>query len=438
MLRRPLGLPSCGDQLRRRTIGNVLSSLTGQLHQHRYPAATREDLESEEEWLPRPNRRGSYEEALRVACQRALDTSEVLWDDMKRLSQRTRDTSQTRSGSHSRSHTQSRGRSHSRCHTRSRGTSQSRSCPQGSSQSRWPRSPSGPPPGRRVTFREPELEPNSKGGVEDYLLEPPVSDMKTWLEWQACQLSTPAWWSELTAILGVKDLQKLACKTWASFSIPEVRMRAFLEQEYTVTLTPKCLNRKAFLLDELSYLDVWQQFVLLMVTYAWGLQYWTEKLNLPESPDFHLLVGSIVELREKVWEHVTFTNWDILQGIGAVHLGATSQWPQATVFSQVLLTLVDKLDFTEATTHTAPPAVADVDMARCTTPLFGMERENCYLLVITTSIGKLSLGPSGNNPKRSPNDSPRGNTFWNPQMAAVFSGSTRAVGHRGATVKELK
>ena len=55
LLRRPLGLPSCGDQLRR-TICDILSSLTDQLHRHGYPATTGEDLESEDEWQPRPNR----------------------------------------------------------------------------------------------------------------------------------------------------------------------------------------------------------------------------------------------------------------------------------------------------------------------------------------------------------------------------------------------
>ena len=135
------------------------------------------------------------------------------------------------------------------------------------------------------------------------------------------------------------------------------------------------------------------------------------KLNPPESPDFHPLAGSVVELRETVREHVTFTNWDILWGIRAVHPGATSQWHQTTLFSQVLLALVNELDFTEATTHTTPPVVADVDTARCTTPPFGTERENCSPLVVTTSIGQLSLGLSGDNPERSPNDSPRGNTF---------------------------
>ena len=90
--------------------------------------------------------------------------------------------------------------------------------------------------------------------------------------------------------------------------------------------------------------------------------------------------------------------------------------PQTTLFSQVLLppgNEPSELDtgFMEATTETAPLAVADVDTARCTTPPFGMERENHYLLVVTTSIEQLSLGSGSNNPKKSPNDSPRGNTF---------------------------
>ena len=74
-----------------------------------------------------------------------------------------------------------------------------------------------------------------------------------------------------------------------------------------------------------------------MITYARGLQYWAEKHNLPDSPDFYLLAGGVVELREAVKEYVTFTNWDVLWGLGAVYPGATNQWPQTTLFSQVLL-----------------------------------------------------------------------------------------------------
>ena len=91
LLRRPPGLPPCEDQWRRRAIHNILSSLTSQLHQCGYPATTGDGQESKEEWLPRTNRRESYEEVLRVAHQRVLETAEVLEGDIKRLSQGIRD-----------------------------------------------------------------------------------------------------------------------------------------------------------------------------------------------------------------------------------------------------------------------------------------------------------------------------------------------------------
>ena len=218
-------------------------------------------------------------------------------------------------------------------------------------------------------------------------------------------------------------------------------MRAIPGQKYTVSAAPKSLNRNAFLPDDLH--DIQQQPVLLTVIYARGLQYWAEKCNSLESPDFCPLVGGVVELREVVRDYVTFTNWDVLWGLGAVHPGATNQWPKTTLFSQVLLPPGNEpsgLDtgFTEATTQTAPPCVADVDTDRCTTPPFGTEGEDWYLLVITTSIEQLSLGPGSDNPKKSPTDSPRRNTFQNPWMDAVLSGSTKAVSYGGATMKELK
>ena len=85
-------------------------------------------------------------------------------------------------------------------------------------------------------------------------------------------------------------------------------MRALLEPEYTSPPAPRSLNRNAFLPDELSYQDVWQQPVLLMIAYARSLQYWAEKQSLPRSPDLHPLVGSVVELWEAVREHVTFNH----------------------------------------------------------------------------------------------------------------------------------
>ena len=213
-------------------------------------------------------------------------------------------------------------------------------------------------------------------------------------------------------------------------------MRAFLEQEYTAPPAPKCLSRNAFLPDKLSCQDVWQQPTLLMVAYARGLWYWAEKLKLPRSPDLHPLAGSVVELRKTMQEHVTFNHWDVVQAFGAIHLGSTSQWPQATLFSHVLSLPVEGQDFAETTTHTTSSA-AEEDMTRCATPPSGTEKENWYLLVITASVGQLNLGPRGNGPKRSRADIHNENTFWNLQMAAAFPGSTRAISYGGITVKEL-
>ena len=96
-----------------------------------------------------------------------------------------------------------------------------------------------------------------EGDIEDYSMEPSVSDVEMWLEWQAQQLGTPAWWMELKAIPGIRNPWKLTQNIRASFYIPKVRMRALLELEYTALPTPRSLNRNTLLPDELSYQDVW-------------------------------------------------------------------------------------------------------------------------------------------------------------------------------------
>ena len=94
--------------------------------------------------------------------------------------------------------------------------------------------------------------------------------------------------------------------------------------------------------------------------------------------------------------------------------------------------------FTEATTQTISLTANDVEPIRHIIPQDRMEEENHYLLVITTSIRQLSLGSVGNNLGELSAAPPGGNTFWNPHMAAILSGLTRAVGYPGATVKELE
>ena len=75
--RRSLGFPSCGEWQRRRTIQDILSSLTDWLHRQAYPAATR-DLDLQEGGWVRPDQQESYEVALLAACQRVLETTKAL------------------------------------------------------------------------------------------------------------------------------------------------------------------------------------------------------------------------------------------------------------------------------------------------------------------------------------------------------------------------
>ena len=56
-----------------------------------------------------------------------------------------------------------------------------------------------------MIFREFVVELSSERNVQDHMMEPPVSNVETWLEWQAEQLGTPVWWLDLKAIPGVKD-----------------------------------------------------------------------------------------------------------------------------------------------------------------------------------------------------------------------------------------
>ena len=177
---------------------------------------------------------------------------------------------------------------------------------------------------------------------------------------------------------------------------------------------------------------------LLTVAYARGLQYWVEKLNLLESPGFCPLVGSIMELREVVREHIVSTNWELLRDLGRVNLAATYQWPQPSSSRRVVPPSELDNGFTEATTQSVSLAISNAEPIRCITSQDRMEEENWYLLVIMTSIRQLSLGSVGDDLRDLSAAQPGRNTFQNPCMAAVLSGSIRVVGYPGATMKELE
>ena len=170
-----------------------------------------------------------------------------------------------------------------------------------------------------------------------------------------------------------------------------------------------------FLLDKLSYQDMQQQPFLLTVAYAQGLQYWAERLNLPVDPDFHPLVRSVLELRERVKEHVIFSKQDVIQGLGRIDPGTMSRWPQPTptdlgraksgppgawemhvTTSESMYTTVpstrlqvddrpigQNASLIEAATQTSSATLSEVELTSPIAPPHWAEEEKWYVLVMT-------------------------------------------------------
>ena len=124
----------------------------------------------------------------------ALVTTEALHNDLERLDDECRERSQA--------HNQSRSqpRSHLRNLSRDQTQGHSQSPPCTNSQDVHSPLPDGQP-NRRVNF----CKPGDKCSVvegENPSVEPSVSNLEAWLEYQSTQIGTPMWWKELEALLG--------------------------------------------------------------------------------------------------------------------------------------------------------------------------------------------------------------------------------------------
>ena len=337
----------CGELRRRRAIQDILSSLQTRLQRWTYSAKAEDLCAQGGEWVWSDPLQ-SYEVALWAAHQKALETTKALQSDLEQLDDECRGRSQvcsqsrswprTRSGSQcrnwSRNCSGNCSRNHSRGQSRGWARAHSQSCP---CPEPWSvQSPSlDKSPTKRVSFHDPENEDSMAEG-RNPLAKPSINDLKIWLDYQAKQLGTPMWWRELEAVPSITDQHRFAWKIRASFYIPEVRSRMFLEEGYSMPPAPWSLNREAYLLDRLFYQDVRWQPALLTVAYCWCLQHWVEKCNLPWNPDFCPLAESVRELRQAIHEFVNITREDVMEGL-EMEGTEDGHWPSpTTIFSQVL------------------------------------------------------------------------------------------------------
>ena len=277
-----------------------------------------------------------------------------------------------------------------------------------------------------MSFHNPDNVKNPVKEEVSNLMEPSMDDLETWLEYQAGQLDTPAWWGELAVVPGIEDRCKFAWKIRASFYVPEVCLRVSPEQVYTAPPAPWVLDRGTFHPEKLTYQDVRQQLILLTIAYARCLQHWAEKHNLPKNPDFCPWAECVRELWQTVREFVNITYRDVMQGLNiekceASHLGVT-------IFSRVLANPINEPRIVEDPPHQESPPPKD-EAIWCASPPQGLEQHDRYVLVVTLLVGRLDLGAGGNNIRESQGGR---SLFQNPQMSAVFP-PPRVVSHYGGT-----
>ena len=83
--------------------------------------------------------------------------------------------------------------------------------------------------------------------------------------------------------------------------------------------------------------------------------------------------------------------------------------------------------------HPVSPLAKD-EATWCTSPPPEIKQSDRYMLVVTSSVGQLNLGPGGDNARRSQSDEI---CFWNPWMLAMFPPPHGVIHYRGATLTEL-
>ena len=121
------------------------------------------------------------------------------------------------------------------------------------------------------------------------------------------------------AVPEVEDCEKLAQEVQASFQLPIRASKLHkMENYHQAPPAPLCLLQRNFLPPPDSIfacqniLEIqWEK----MVAYAWALQYWMEKTDLPARGRPHLLLESVKELQEKMRCYLSFSDKEVFKGI---------------------------------------------------------------------------------------------------------------------------
>ena len=106
-------------------------------------------------------------------------------------------------------------------------------------------------------------------------------------------------------------------------------------------------------------------------------------------------------------EFVTISYQNVMQNLEVERPETSQPQPKMTIFSQVLATPVDEQKTVETPSCSISPLAED-EAIWCTSLPPVVKQSDRYMLVVTSSVGQLNLGPDGDNARGSPSS---GNVF---------------------------
>ena len=144
----------------------------------------------------------------------------------------------------------------------------------------------------------------------------------------------PGWCQELAKIPEIDDHQELAQKVLASFDLPwQISEQYGVENYYQAPLAPPCICQKSFLPQpdpKFACQDIRESQLEKTVAYSQALQFWADKANLPTQGQPHLLVGSVLKLREEMKCYISFPDKAIFSGVALSEGSLTMQSEETT------------------------------------------------------------------------------------------------------------
>ena len=138
------------------------------------------------------------------------------------------------------------------------------------------------------------------------------------------------------------------------------------------------------------------------------------------------MAESVRELRQAIHEFMNITQEDVMEGLKMEEPEGGHQLSPTTIFSRVLSPPANRQELAESSTWPKDRAV------QCTPPPLRLEWEDHYVLVITSLMRQLTIGPGSDNVRRG------GNLLRSHQRVAIFLPCHPALPiERGATSMDL-